>query len=340
MRVIVAVNKIQELSFRQTTALLTAALVRKGCDVWLASIDAFSMLAHSCAGSSAESTEPAQIQVRAFGVPPDCITSESLEFAAQPATQLQSLTLGAEDLILIRTNPGRDLARWPLHNAFLDICRVAEENSVRVVNSPSGLTLFANKSSLAILDAKYRPTTLVSSELEQICGFIRDAPGECVIKPLLGSRGKNVIRVSNSAADLEHQIRAMLGHVALMAQYFVSADHPGDRRIVTVGGKILEANGHVAGIERRPAANDFRANLHAGGTAHPLTLDEKARAAAEHAAELMAKHGIWLAGVDLIGDQIIELNVFSTGGLYDAKRFFGIDFADVLISRLLVADRH
>ena len=121
----------------------------------------------------------------------------------------------------------------------------------------------------------------------------------------------------------------------MVAQHFIAADHPGDRRVVVLDGKILEANGHIAGIERRPAENDFRGNLHAGGTAHPFTLTPTERAAAEHAAMLLRASGIRLAGVDLIGDQIIELNVFSTGGLYDANRFANIDFTEMIVQRLV-----
>ena len=91
----------------------------------------------------------------------------------------------------------------------------------------------------------------------------------------------------------------------------------------------------MAGIERRPAVDDFRANLHAGGSAHELTLSKRARSAAEYAARLLADHGIWLAGVDLIGDRIIEFNVFSTGGLYDSIQFSGVRFDDAIVEHLM-----
>ncbi len=44
--------------------------------------------------------------------------------------------------------------------------------------------------------------------------------------------------------------------------------------------------------------------------------------------------GIQLAGIDLIGNKVIEFNVFSTGGLYDANQFAGLDFADLIVRAL------
>ena len=76
-------------------------------------------------------------------------------------------------------------------------------------------------------------------------------------------------------------------------------------------------------------------NLHTGGTAHRDTLDDSARTTAEYAAKLLNDHGIWLAGVDLIGDKIIEFNVFSTGGLSSAEQFAGLNFSDAIVGELL-----
>ena len=121
----------------------------------------------------------------------------------------------------------------------------------------------------------------------------------------------------------------------MVAQHFVHSEVPGDKRVVVVGGEILEQNGNVGGIHRRPAAGDFRANIHAGGTAHPLSLDEEERESVEHAARYLHQNGVWLAGIDLIGSKIIEFNVYSTGGLFDANQFSGLKFEDVIVAGLM-----
>ena len=72
-----------------------------------------------------------------------------------------------------------------------------------------------------------------------------------------------------------------------------------------------------------------------GGSAEPLSLSTQERETIEHSASLLLQNGIVLAGIDLIGAKVIEFNVFSTGGIYDACHFAGFDFADKIVSELL-----
>lgn len=326
MRVFVALNQVAEVGFRQTTGLLIAALVRQNHEVWLADVNAFSIAAYD---------GPANIIANAFRLPfsADC-SSQLVDAFTKSKTATSRQTIAPGDAILIRTNPGRDVMRSQLHESFLHLCVAAQSSGVRVINSPGHLRYFASKSSLVDVDAPFRPAMVVTSDVRQIQEFVNQAPADCVVKPLFGSRGENVIRVSKSNTNLAESIESTFGATTLVVQQFVNADHVGDKRVVVFAGQVLEINGHLAGIERHPACNDFRANLHAGGSAHPLTLPDSARAAAEYAARLLNDHGILLAGVDLIGDRIIEFNVFSTGGLYDSIQFSGVRFDDAIVERL------
>ncbi len=327
MRVIVVVNRVKEIGFRQTTALLAAGLANRGCEVFLADVDG---LVANCGNR-----EPAY-EVDAVPVPPDLKSDSNLiESIAHHSNQPVPLRLAPGDLILIRTNPGRDLSRIRAQGTFLDICRSARQHGIRVLNDPAHLNYFASKASLAVVDPAHRPPMIISQRHQPILAFVENANCECVIKPLVGSRGRDVIRVSRATAKLGELLAATYGKKGLVAQHFVSSDDPGDKRVVVVDGEILESGGVWGGIERRPAAGDFRGNLHAGGSARPLELTDSQRQAAKYAAELLNAHGIWLAGVDLVGDKIIEFNVFSTGGLFDAIQFSGIDFAGLVIDRLL-----
>ena len=326
MRVFVVVNRVAEIGFRQTTALLIAAFVREDHEVWLANVDALSFEAQgdSCVVSAQASKMPSSADCR----------SKQVESFVQSTPVLVRQKINRGDLILIRTNPGRDVSRTQIHESFLHLCIAAQSSGIRVVNSPEHLRYFASKSSLVIVDPKYRPAMLVTSDYGQAIKFVKDSLSDCVIKPLFGSRGENVICVSRSCKDLGTKLASTFGSATLVVQQFVTAVHPGDKRVIVVGGEVLTSDGIVAGIERHPAGSDFRANLHAGGSAHQLVLSEEAMAAAEYAAVLLNKCGIWMAGVDLIGDRIIEFNVFSTGGLYDSIKFSNIPFDELIIKRL------
>lgn len=326
MNVFVFVNCVSEIGSRQTTALLIAAVVRAGHNVHVADVGSLSLtVSGSCK----------TVVTKALRVAADVLTSDAVAEFVSGETAASSIEVNPGDSILIRTNPGRDKKRATQHAAFLDICRVAETLGVKVINSPGYLEFFASKASLLQIDPVYIPASLLSSCVDKIAAFIRDRPSEngCVLKPTSGSRGEGVIRL-NGAVDLEAKIAEALTGGAVIVQEFVSQDVPGDKRVVVFDGKILKLGGHPAGIERRPATNDFRANLHAGGTAYPLTLSPSEEEAATVAAGILNDKGIRLAGVDLIGARIIEFNVFSTGGLFDCERFTQQSFVDAIVSEL------
>ena len=336
MRVFVVVNSVAEIGGRQTTALLIAGLVNRGHDVWLVDVSAVSI-----SGGRADTG------VQATGVwlgqqeNMRNLDSDNVEERCRgvSASDFQSVRLNANDLILIRTNPGRDAGSAAIHETFLYLCQIAQLRGIRVLNCPVNLALFASKAAILMLEPRFRPATIVSPNAEEVVGFIRDSDQHCVVKPLVGSRGQDVIRVAADQPGLAELIRNTFGSRPVVAQHFVNSVEPGDKRVVVVNGELLELNGHYGGIHRLPAEGDFRANLHAGGTARPLTLEAKEIEAVQHAARLLNRHGIALAGVDLVGDQVIELNVFSTGGIYDANRFAGEDFASEIIDRMDIGDR-
>jgi len=327
LRVVVIVNQVKELGYRQTTSMLAASLVRAGCDVFLADVDGLTF-------SNSNSSRNFVLSGCQLTADSD-FDSNSVETFAKSDFSREEIQLSAGDVIWIRTNPGRDLARLPVHDSFLEICYAAAGAGIRVINRPDHLRYFASKAALASLDPRYCPAMMISHCPEAILNFIHAAESDCVVKPLIGSRGQDVIRVSKSDSDLKNVIESTFGNRGLVAQHFVDADQPGDKRVIALDGKILEINGSIAGIERRPAADDFRANLHAGGRAEPLVLNEQEKNVVRYAAKKLIEKGIWLAGVDLIGTKIIEFNVFSTGGLFDGSRFSGIDFADAIVERFL-----
>ena len=331
MQVFVAVNQVREIGYRQTTALLIAALIQNEHRVVLADVDQFSLRSDRTA---------VWIDVKGFtlGSPShrdNLFDSEVLQSEVEGLTSSRLFQVQPDDLILIRTNPGRDLDRLQLHQAFLEICQLAAKKGMRVINHPDYLRFFSSKSSLVCLDADIRPPTLITRNTDEAVAFIQQSGTDCVVKPLMGSRGNGVRRFRPGDYQLQAQLQWMPENQSLVVQHFVKADYEGDKRVVVLDGQILEIEGKPGGIHRLPSQGDFRANLHAGGMARPLQLDESERHSVNRAAQLLQQHGIRLAGIDIIGNQVIEFNVFSTGGLYDANRFSNIDFATAIVQRLV-----
>lgn len=325
MIVTVVVNRIDEVVPRQTTAMLIFKLIQRGHDVRVAEVGAFG----DAALRDTRASKIVSLPIRDSLIP--ATVRDVSDYLKNGSRRTDCLALG--NLLLLRTNPGRDPKRQALHEQSLLFAKSAMEHGTVVVNRPTHLWRLADKRSVLELDEPFRPASIVSRDPDEIESFMA-AHGECVVKPLIGSRGTGVIRVNKSTSGWMRELQLATATGQVMVQEYLPGREPGDLRVVVVDGEILELNGNAAAIRRIPARGEFRANIHAGGTPAPAQLDAGMRAAARHAAAVLAARGVWLAGVDLIDDKIIEMNVFSTGGLYDAERFTGQDYCGEIAARL------
>ena len=323
MRVVVVINRFAELTGRQTTAMLIAAFVARGHDVFVGEVDG---LAVCDSGSGVE------FNCDVVPIPGSSIDSELVANELDPHS-VESVQLTPGDLLFLRTNPGRDPDRIGAHDRCVQLASVARSLGVRVLNRPDQLSRFASNASLFELHAAFRPAGIVTSDIADIHEFAAERDTNCVVKPLMGSRGRDVVKLTPGDSAALKAVTQVMARGPIVCQEFVEWDQPGDVRLVVLNGEPLTVDGSVAAIHRVPADGDFRANLHTGGTAQPITPDQSMLTAATHAARLLNQHGIWLAGIDLIDSKVIETNVFSTGGLFDAHRFYERDFAARIIDQ-------
>jgi glutathione synthase len=237
------------------------------------------------------------------------------------------------ELVLIRTNPARD-ARKDRHALALDLLRMAHNQGVRVVNHPEGLARFQTKLSLGSLPAHLRPRTLVSGDRARLRAFVERAPGPTVVKPLQGTRGRDVFKVHPASENLPQILDVLCREGLAMAQDFVPEAVDGDTRIIVLGGQVLRVGGVPCAVRRVPPATDFRSNVAIGGAPTPAELSPALLQVAQEAAAWLLREGIHFAGLDSIGLQLVEVNVFSTGGLQDAQRFAGQDYVGAVLDYL------
>jgi glutathione synthase len=112
----------------------------------------------------------------------------------------------------------------------------------------------------------------------------------------------------------------------VVAQEYVPAAAEGDVRLLLINGRPLQRNGRYAALRRVAATGDFRNNGNAGAQRLRTDVTDAMIAAAELLTPRLIQDGLFLVGVDVAGDKILELNVLSPGGLGWATRFEGIDF--------------
>lgn len=246
----------------------------------------------------------------------------------------ESITMDELDVMMIRTNPARDLAHQGAHTFALSIARRCKHTyGLSVFNDPEGLYEASSKLYLMGFSETVRPATLVSAFIEEIREFVDKTSGPCVVKPLQGTRGRDVFFIQSAKdRNFKQIVDVVLREGLVMVQEYVPGAEEGDTRVVVMDGDLLTINGKVAAIRRRPGADDFRSNLHAGGHAEPAVITPAMKHGIALMSDTLRKDGLFLVGLDFIGDKVIELNVFSTGGLRDAERFEGVSFTDEIIN--------
>ena len=316
MKILCLVNLAAEVASGDTTVLLLRAALQRGHEVWITgvcdlSIDpADRILARAC---------------RAAAGPDGTL--------AQDAPQL--IDVAAVDVLFLRTNPGRDPARRWAHEVALDLARMVQARGQLVLSNPVGLAAAASKLYLTVLPPQFRPDTLVTRDRQALLDFARAGDGRCVLKPLNGSHGRDVFLVHAGDLSNFNQIVEVLTRSGFaMAQRFIPEASQGDTRLLLLDGEPLRDGLHFAAVRRVPGALDFRSNVHAGGAPAPGELTPALQAIAHSIGPRLRQDGIFLAGLDIIGDKVVEVNVFSPGGIGDAERFTGADFTRPIIDAL------
>ncbi len=90
-------------------------------------------------------------------------------------------------------------------------------------------------------------------------------------------------------------------------------------------------DGKAAGaINRVPAVNENRSNMHVGGKAEPTEMTKREHEICEALGPDLKKKGLIFVGIDVIGDYLTEINVTSPTGIREVKRFGGADIASLI----------
>jgi ribosomal protein S6--L-glutamate ligase len=172
------------------------------------------------------------------------------------------------------------------------------------------------------------PQTIFVRDKEQVLTAIELVGGApVIIKVLEGTQGVGVI-----LADTEKTAQAIIETLQMarqnvLIQKFVAESRGCDLRAFVVGDRV------VASMRRLAREGEFRSNVHRGGRAEKVELDENYQRTAIMAAQILGLH---VAGVDMLegrdGPVVLEVN--SSPGLQGIETATGIDVADTIV-RLL-----
>jgi RimK family alpha-L-glutamate ligase len=258
------------------------------------------------------------------------ITQLEARVVSHPWLSVQQEPLEAYDVLFVRTIPGGSLEQIIFR---VDALHRLENAGVRVVNSPQAIERTVDKyyTSTLLEDAGLpTPRTVVTEQFEQALAAFDELGGDVVVKPLFGSEGRGMTRVTDP--DTAYRVfRALeLGRYVFYLQEFIPHACK-DVRVFVVGGKV------VAAMERRGAS--WKTNVAQGARGFPIFPDATLCDLSLRAVQAV---GADYAGVDLLpveggGYTLIEVN--GIPGWRGLKAATGIDAADHLAEYVLTGDR-
>ncbi|MFT4601252.1 MAG: glutathione synthase [Arenicella sp.] len=246
------------------------------------------------------------------------VSSSITSFRQNCEKSYQFLPLAEFDVVFMRANPPLDL--FVLN--FLDSIK----DDVFVMNAVQGLREANNKIYTAAYydpDQEFIPKTYVSKDVDYLLKIIEESDQEqMIMKPLDGYGGKGVIIIEKTASK---NIKSLLDYYVnsstkdgksqyVILQEFIEGAEKGDVRVFMLHGQPIGA------LRRVPAKGDVRSNISAGGTTEKYKLSKDEVRLCRKIGEKLVRDGLFFAGLDLIGNKLVEVNVLSPGALTEYNR--------------------
>ena len=247
----------------------------------------------------------------------------------------ERIVLDDLDAVVLRNESIDDLQERPWASPLGAVFgQMLKARGVVVVNDPMSLIRATSKLYLEEFPEKIRPRSLVTRDPESIERFVRMV-GHSVVKPLYGAKGRNVFMIKDAdETNLAQMTEAVLQDGYAIVQEFIDGGERGDARIFVLEGRILERGGKLAAFRRVPTGNDPRANISTGGRSVPLEVSDVELAVVDVMSEKLVADGMFLVGIDVIGDKVVEINAESPGGMQSVERLYDVDVCPTVIEAL------
>jgi glutathione synthase len=239
----------------------------------------------------------------------------------------KELELSSLDVLLLRHsyNPSSGVPET-IHRAAREYGFHLSQKGVYVMNNPLAIQFFSSKlATLGISKDILPKEQLVSSDFEQLfeyCKKTLDYKG--VLKPLVGKGSEDILFADRK--NLRNNLKYLLRKGAVLVQSYIPNE--GDKRVLILNGKAISWYMRVA------QEGEELNNLHAGGTAKKCDLTDNDRKIVSVVGPYLVKNDIMLAGIDILGNCLSEINTENPGGTVNADRLGGFNSRDKIIEFL------
>jgi glutathione synthase len=243
----------------------------------------------------------------------------------RPTGAAQLTALANVDAVIMRKDPPFDSEYFYATH----LLGQAEREGARVFNSPRALRDHPEKLAILEFPQFIGPTLVTRSEVD-IKRFHAEHR-DIILKPLDGMGGMGVFRVGPDGLNLGSIIETLNkdGAETVMVQRYLTEIVKGDKRILVIGGEPVPQ-----ALARIPQGSEIRGNLAVGGKGVAQALSARDREIAEAIGPVLARRGLLLVGLDVIGDCLTEINVTSPTGFQEITTQSGLDVAKMFIDAL------
>lgn len=229
------------------------------------------------------------------------------------------------DAVIVRKDPPFDVEY--LNSTYL--LELSERKGARIFNRPDALRSHNEKLTIAQFPEFMAPT-LVTADQEQLRSFHAEYR-DIILKPLNAMGGDGVFRIGEDGLNLGAAIETLTasGRKMVMAQRYIPDIVEGDKRVLLINGQVVPF-----ALARIPKKGEVRGNLAAGGTGRAQLLSERDRQIAETLAPVLADRGLFLVGLDIIGNWLTEVNVTSPTCFREIAQQTGFNVAGLFMDEL------
>jgi glutathione synthase len=247
-----------------------------------------------------------------------------IDYEGQHIAKLNSEKVLLEnfEIVFIRQIP-------PFNQQYLTITYLIETlKRTLILNDPRSIRDVTEK--LSILNFKdYIPDTMVSSNANEIKDFI-ERHNVAILKPLYDCAGQGVIKIEYNTQNIEKAIEAIVeeqGYIMLQ-EYLPNIRDFGDKRVMFLDGEVLGV------INRKAKPGEFRVNMIVGGKSYKTSLTQEEQKLCDEVGKFLKDKNLFLVGIDIIDEKLIEINVTSPTGLVAIKNLYGTDVGKIIVDKI------
>jgi glutathione synthase len=326
MKIGFVVNDLATEKSGYTTVRLAMAAARRGHETWMMGVGDFTQ------------QPDGTVEAHAGRAPGTRYRTEAgyLKALQQDAVACPSISVDELDVLVLRNDPAEDQVDrpWAVTSGVL-FAQLAAAHGTLVVNDPTSLANAVNKTYFQHFPEIVRPRTLISRDAGDIASFIADLGGAAVLKPLQGSGGANVFFVTGGeSANVNQMIDAVSRDGYIVTQEVLPEAELGDVRMFLLNGAPLVIDGEYAAFRRVSTTTDRRSNMSVGGKAQRVKVTTQMLDVAEAVRPKLVEDGMFLVGLDIVGDKLMEVNVFSPGGLGVCETLYEKRFIEHVVDAL------